>query len=158
MDFLVIYSNYSNACGELFQLYPNLRDSKGVCADNKDLRELIINDLKIAAVPALIVIDDKNILQRIIGIDRIKTWLWSISNEVDNATSRTNQETFDQDIPEITDISNQSQFVDDILPPEQNEILPEANPRMLKPPSGSVKSLAEEMQREREQLMKNVDK
>jgi hypothetical protein len=159
MDFLVVYSNYSTACNELFQLYPNLKDTKGVCADNSALREVIVGDLKIAAVPALLVIDDEKILQRVIGVERIRNWLWMVSAEIGSAAAPA-QEIY----TEPADIS--AEFMDDIMPSSMPSFDPSQmtaqipspeygdHTKMLKPAPGTVKNRAEEMQREREQLMK----
>lgn len=143
MDFLLIYSDYSQACGQLFQMYSNLKETKGLCADTTYMRELLLTELKVTAVPTLLVIDQEKVLQRVIGIDNIKNWLWMISNDI-NAIS--------------SDTPPDQEFHDNLLPPIQEPARVQSThieepPILPKVQVNSIKNVAEEMQRQREEQL-----
>lgn len=136
MDFLVVYSDYSEACRKLFEIYPKLKETKGLCADCGFIRKCLIDDVKVSAVPTLLVTDNEKILQRIVGAEGIKNWLWIISN----------------DINQVSDPPENAVFEDELMPPKEAgqtilDVQPEI-PQLKKP--HSLKNAAEEMQRERE--------
>lgn len=134
MDFLIVHSNYSDACNKLFEEYPKLRETKSICADSAPIRKIIIDDMKVTAVPTLLVLGDKTVLQRIIGSDAIKNWLWIVSNDINQVSEPAATETFE----------------DDMMPPIGQTILEDVPeiPQMKK--TNSLKNTAEEMQRERD--------
>jgi hypothetical protein len=147
----------------LFGLYPGIA-SKGVCADTTRIRELLARDLKIITVPVLLVLSSssRQILQRVVGLESIKNWLWVTFN---------NSETIQEHEPALQDVPIQpmpmpmsmmseplaqmnqpepaieqgrtSLFQDDLLPPSETVYALKG--------STSLKAAAEELQRQREQ-------
>lgn len=141
MDLILIYSSYSTACSELFQLFPNLKADKGIQADTKDMREWLEKRLKIIVVPTLLVTSDKQIFQRIVGLEPIKNWLWITFNQSEMPP-------VESDIPSKQQTTT-LQFEDELMPPPMpDEAPPLESTYKLK--TGSVKAAAEELARERE--------
>ncbi len=171
MDFIVVYSEFSNACRQLFELYPNLKDNKGLCADSEYIRSILFSQLKVSAVPTLLVVDSSNVLQRIIGIDAIRNWLWIIFNEVESLKGLSAAESVEEERPEAVDdnggIQELSQnapikieagqtslFEDDLLPSSPPAPSPSPIEEVKRATNGTVKNLADELQREREMFLK----
>jgi hypothetical protein len=168
MDFIVVYSEFSNACRQLFELYPNLKDNKGLCADSEYIRSILFSQLKVSAVPTLLVVDSSNVLQRVIGIDAIRNWLWIIFNEVESLKGLSAAESVEEERPEaaadnsgIQELSQNaplqieagqtSLFEDDLLPSSPP---PAPMEEVKRATNGTVKNLADELQREREMFLK----
>lgn len=144
MDLIVIYSNYSPACRELFELFPHLTE-KAVCADNAAFRGVVTEQLKVAAVPTLLVVEESTILRRVVGVDRIRNWLWMLSNEIEPPQAPPPSPSL---LPAQVEMGEGKT---NLFP--SDEIMPQ----VMKPAAGSVKSMAEEMQREREQQLKSLN-
>ncbi len=161
MDFIIIYSKYSHACVNLFELYPSLQ-SKGVCVDEKQLRLRIMKDLNITVVPTLLVVDTTRIIQRIIGLENIKIWLWATSTQIDTIRAEvdtpTNIETTELRVPSNEHVTSLDVESGNAISQSDVEILPSQDINYSLKSSVSIKSVAEEMQRERESFMDDQKK
>ena len=168
MDFIIIYSNYSQACAELFTLYPNLY-TKGICADHKTMRAMLSEKLNVLVVPTLLVVTPNDIIQRVIGLDDIKNWLWLTSTQIDSVRMEAPDESQEPQQPMVTTrsepmvssaavtpmdaseqmVTNLGNLQDDLMPPSQDMS------HALKS-NISIKSTAEELQRERDHYMETL--
>jgi hypothetical protein len=76
MDYFILYSNFSEACVALFDMFTNLQELKGVCIDEPNLRAQVIERLGVTLVPTLVLFaPNYQVLQRITGQEHIRNWL-----------------------------------------------------------------------------------
>ena len=131
MDYLILYSNHSEACATLFDMFTNLQDLKGVCVDDPAIRSGVMRSLHVTVVPTLLLISRRQVLQRIIGLEHIRNWLMIEHGLVaGRSPSPPSPPPSPANVSDLPDIQRP--------PIKQN-----------------ARSLAEEMQKEREEILKS---
>lgn len=73
MDYILIYSEYSQSSRKLVEEYPHILQ-KSISVDSLEMR-YIIKQFDIISVPTLIIFNNNNIIDRIIGYYDIVQWL-----------------------------------------------------------------------------------
>lgn len=160
MDFIVLYSKYSNRCKYLFEEIPLLAD-KGVSIDSPEARKnILLLPCKITRVPTLLITDGvSSVIKTVEGAENIKNWFilttYSMSAEP----------------PAVEEIAIQPrETVDHLMPPTMtgstsldsllidDEEVEDADIYSLKSDKTmNTKSLAETLQRERESFLEQTE-
>lgn len=180
MDYLLFYSQYSNASQKLLDEFPSLME-KSVSVDSLQMREYL-KKIAIVSVPTLILILNEKIVDRIIGYENISDWLNisiyrmnQLNNSVINGEMTQPVETVNDepmmvqhedikdDISFRTNHTNQTNHtnhtnLDDLI--LEDEIPKNEDIHITRSSQGSdnLLKLAEEMKRERENTTKDMKK
>lgn len=159
MDFIVLYSKYSERCEALFTEIPLLAE-KAFCIDSKAGR-IAVKKLpcKIYGVPTLIITDGlKKILKVIEGYDGIKSWFLLTTYSLTPASFRSGSAGVEQPVYE-----EQQPLLppDDLMPNEENftsldDLFIESGPSNKADKVNGVKAMAEQLQRERDSFLEEA--
>lgn len=164
MDFLLFYSKFSNHCSRLLDEVPLLYE-KTVCVDSPECRKIIENlSYKIERVPTLLIVDGvSKIIKVIEGYPDIKNWFMLTTYSLSSGMP-TDEQPHQQEIEKVY-----PEIEDELLPPPMpvdNNITmigpqteaEESEEYVLKSEkAGGVKSLAEELQRQRETFLESSE-
>lgn len=155
MDYILFYSNYSQACKSLLDEFPTLIQ-KSVKIDSLEIYTYV-KKIHIESVPTLIVFINNKIIDRIIGSDDIKNWLLTLIYRT-NSLQEVEQQPISQPQPPQQQYHEQ-QEEDTLTSLEDLELTDEKEPEENIPNDKYISSgvggssaikLAEEMRRERE--------
>jgi hypothetical protein len=78
MDTILLFSKHSAACQAFFDHDYSRVLTKRVSVDSKQMK-LKLHTLKVVSVPTLLVLFDSKILQRVVGVDEILSWIMLMS-------------------------------------------------------------------------------
>jgi hypothetical protein len=78
MDTILLFSKHSAACRTFFQHEYSRVLTKLVCVDSKQMKSKVAA-LKVVSVPTLLVLFDSKILQRVVGVEEILSWIMLMS-------------------------------------------------------------------------------
>lgn len=173
MDFILFYSQFSNASRKLIEEYPSLTE-KSVSVDSSQIRNIIKN-MSIVCVPTLLLHNNGKIVERIIGYEDIVSWITiylyntqkftqnqlmedesinipqQVSSNINQnfQSQQSSQEEFiDDENPQISQNSQQQTSLDDLVLEDRDE----SDYHITRSGSGngSLLKVAEEMKKERD--------
>lgn len=151
MDFILFVSKYSEHCGALLQEIPLLQD-KLVCVDNVECRARLRGlSYQVRRVPTLFVTDGINKIIKVLeGVQEIRNWFLLVTYSMSSPQLEPQQQQHQQ-----AEVSEDFNYVDELLPPSTALVgSDEPSDYILKgTKTGDVKSLAEELQRDRESFL-----
>jgi hypothetical protein len=168
MDFIILYSKYSERCEALFNEIPLLAE-KAFCIDNKRARQ-VLNKLpcKVYGVPTLLITDGMDKLLKVIdGYDDIKSWFILTTYSL-TPKARPEQSSF-VDLPHtssqtmsVPGISGVPEMRDELMPNDDNftsldDLIMDNTAASNKADRViGVKATAEQLQRERESYIEQT--
>lgn len=167
MDFIILYSKYSDRCEALFNEIPLLAE-KAFCIDNKRARQ-VLNRLpcKVYGVPTLLITDGMNKLLKVIdGYDDIKSWFILTTYSL-TPKAQPEQNSFmslPQESPQtmsISSISGVPEIRDELMPNDDNftsldDLIMDNTASNKADRVVGVKATAEQLQRERDSYIEQT--